>query len=81
MKKLEGTFMPSKLLIKIAETISKAKAYLIGNSMDKVLSEALKLFEKIPENERTIEHLKEILNIGIEKRFEERRIILKLKTK
>ena len=66
-------------LWKIAEAINKGKAYLIGNGMDKVLIEALKLFEKLPENERTADHLKEILRSGIEKKYGEQKIILTLK--
>ena len=69
------------LLEKIAEAISKGKAYLIGNGMEKVFIEALRLFEKLPENERTADHLKEILTSGIEKRFEKQKIILRLRPK
>ena len=43
------------------------------------VAEALKLFEKLPENERTVDKLKEILRTGIEKRYGEKRIILILK--
>lgn len=57
---------------KIAEAISKAKAYFIGNGMDKVLIEALNTFEKLPEKERTYEHLKDLLNTGIQKEHEGR---------
>jgi len=67
-------------LWKIAEAISKGRAYLVGNGMDKVLTEALKLFEKLPENERTADRLKEILKLGIEKEYEDRKIILRLKS-
>lgn len=52
---------------KIAEAISKAKAYFIGNGMDKVLIEALTMFEKLPEKDRTFEHLKDLLDTGIQK--------------
>jgi len=81
-KKYEGNLMSSKdsWLFKIAEAISKGRAYLIGNGMDKVLSEALKLFEKMPENERTIDNLKEVLKLGIEKEYRGRKIVLKLET-
>jgi hypothetical protein len=83
MKKFEGNFMSSigSQLWKVAEAISKGKAYLIGNGMDKVLIEALKLFEKLPEKERTVDHLREILELGIEKKHENGKIILKLEAK
>ena len=61
----------SSVAWKLAEAINKAKAYLIGNGMEKVLTEALKLFEKLPENERTADKLKELLTLGIEKIHEE----------
>jgi hypothetical protein len=78
MKKLEGKLYMSDKLWKVAEAISKGKAYLMGNGMDKVLSEALKLFEKLPEKERTADNLKNMLSLGIEKIHEGRKIILKL---
>lgn len=68
------------LLWKIPEVISKGKAYLIGNGMEKVLAEAIKLFEKLPEKERTANHLKEILELGIEKSYREQKIVLKLES-
>jgi hypothetical protein len=71
---------PTSQLVRVAEAISKLKAILIGNGMDKVLIESLKLFEKLPENERTADHLKELLSMGIEKTFEEKKIILKLRS-
>jgi hypothetical protein len=64
----------------VAAAINKIKSHLIGNGMEKVLIEAIKLFEKLPENERTAERLREILNVGIEKKFDDRKIILKLTT-
>lgn len=69
----------SEILQKVAEAISKGKAYLLGNGMDKVLTEALRLFEKLPEDERTADELKKILSTGIEKRYEGQKIILTLK--
>jgi hypothetical protein len=64
---------------KVAEAINKAKAYLIGNGMEKVLSEALKLFEKLPEDQRTAERLMDLLTLGIEKRHEEGTIRIQLR--
>jgi len=67
--------------VKIAQAISQAKAYLIGNGIDKVLMEALNVAKSMPEEARSNpEFLKRIFELGVVKEFEGRRITIKLKS-
>ena len=66
--------------VKVAEFISKAKASLISNSFDKILSEIVSLLKERPELRNDPGFIKELLKEGITitKEFEERRIRLKI---
>jgi hypothetical protein len=64
--------------MKIAEYISKAKAALIGNSLDKAFSEVVRLLKESPELRRDPEFVERLLKAGIVKEFEKGRISLRI---
>lgn len=69
----------SSALWKAAEAISKAKAYLIGNSMEKVLIAFLDFAKTLPDSQRNNpEFMLNVLSSGVVKEHKDGRIVIRL---
>lgn len=72
---------PTPPLGKAGEWISKLKAYLISNGMEKVAISALDFAAHLPEKVRSDPKILErVLNLGVEKDYKDGKILIKLRS-
>ena len=63
----------------LAEAINKAKAYLVGNGMDRVLTAVLDFAKTLPKEKlNDSDFLEQLLNIGVVKQHQNKTILIKL---